>query len=357
MGSGRAWGRTGSRLIAGKCNLVANTHAHTHTQFELQLHKLLGTPTGEEDPDDTLDPTLEEVPLIEEGGGEGEKDKEEEPPSKGKEKAGGLVVPGHKTAPHAPFTLGEGLPVVPAKIVTKIQKGEYVDMAELLKDNIEVGRRRVEQGGAGGIAAAVCSWIGGRAGRREVPDVTSWAQCFCSYAAVFGEKYPHKTRELWAYMALIMREARRCGGNGWRDYDSMFRQQAASAVDLEWGKLNSSLYAVTFLAQQVAGRGPRVCRHCQEADHPSSECALQLGQEPRSGYGYAERSSTRADSRPSSRARGDKICHSWNTGRCRFEPYCKFRHVCSTLGCNEDHKAIDCARGKGRGQNGAEQRK
>ena len=65
-----------------------HAHTHTHTQFELQLHKLLGTPTGEEDPDDTLDPALAEVPLIEEGGGETGKDKEEEP-SKGKEKAEG----------------------------------------------------------------------------------------------------------------------------------------------------------------------------------------------------------------------------------------------------------------------------
>ena len=43
----------------------------------------------------------------------------------------------------APFLLGEALPVVPAKLVKKIVRGEFVDMAELLWDNMEVGRRRV----------------------------------------------------------------------------------------------------------------------------------------------------------------------------------------------------------------------
>ncbi len=34
----------------------------------------------------------------------------------------------------APFVLSEGLPAIPAKLVRKIQKGGFVDMAELLRD-------------------------------------------------------------------------------------------------------------------------------------------------------------------------------------------------------------------------------
>jgi len=37
-----------------------------------------------------------------------------------------------------PFILSEALPVVPPKLVKRIVKGEYVDMAELLNDNMEV---------------------------------------------------------------------------------------------------------------------------------------------------------------------------------------------------------------------------
>ena len=37
-----------------------------------------------------------------------------------------------------PFTLGEGLSVIPAKIVTNILWGEYVEMSELLQGNISL---------------------------------------------------------------------------------------------------------------------------------------------------------------------------------------------------------------------------
>ena len=40
-----------------------------------------------------------------------------------------------------PFILSEGLPPDPAKLVSKIWKGEFVDMAELLRDNLEALRR------------------------------------------------------------------------------------------------------------------------------------------------------------------------------------------------------------------------
>ncbi len=36
-----------------------------------------------------------------------------------------------------PFLQSEALPAVPARLVKKILKGEYVDMAELLRDNVE----------------------------------------------------------------------------------------------------------------------------------------------------------------------------------------------------------------------------
>jgi len=78
------------------------------------------------------------------------------------------------TVPPQPFILGEGLPLVPAKLVNKIQKGEFVDMAELLKDNIEAKRHRVAHGQEG----------------------LSWLQCFGKYACVFGDKFLEKNREL-----------------------------------------------------------------------------------------------------------------------------------------------------------------
>ena len=39
------------------------------------------------------------------------------------------------------FFLGHGFPLIPAKLLSKTQKWEYVNMADLLPDNLELARR------------------------------------------------------------------------------------------------------------------------------------------------------------------------------------------------------------------------
>ena len=108
----------------------------------------------------------------------------------------------------APFIICETLPVVPAKLVKKILKGDFVDMAELLNDNMEAERRRYSAKGELGQ-----SGISQRGSRREVPDIMSWVQCYSMYAGVICNKYREKARELWAYQAgtlvlVVVREHR-----------------------------------------------------------------------------------------------------------------------------------------------------
>ena len=118
---------------------------------------------------------------------------------------------------HKPFILIEGLPPVPYKLAEKILRGEFVDIAELLRDNLEAQRRAAT---ATHSTPASAPWS-----RRGVPDLLSWVQCFGTYMAAVVTKYPHRMKELLAYQTLIVREARRCGGRGWLAYDSFFRQQ------------------------------------------------------------------------------------------------------------------------------------
>ena len=158
-----------------------------------------------------------------------------------------------------PFNLGEGLPTVPAKVVRKIERGEYVDMAELLRDNIEADRRREGRELPGGEAKHL---------RREVPNLLSWVQCFSMFSGVVARQHPERTK---AYLTMVVWEAIRCGGSGWREYDAMFRQLAASGEATDWAKLNPSIYAVSFLAQSVRGK---MCPHCLEPDHVAETCVL-----------------------------------------------------------------------------------
>lgn len=128
------------------------------------------------------------------------------------------------------------------------------------------------------------------------------------------------------YQTMVVREARRCGRMGWQAFDTMFRQQVANNPKVDWSKLNSSLYAATFLAQQN-GKG-KSCLFCLETDHAAFECAL---------------ASTKPHHPPSQEARraksdrSPKVCYSWNDGRCAV-PYCRYRHICAK--CQGDHKAM-----------------
>ena len=232
----------------------------------------------------------------------------------------------------SPFTLGEGLPPVPAKLVSKIRKGEYVDMAELLRDNMELERRR-------DLRSAASSALGliPPTSRREVPDLLSWIQCFRMYAAVLSNSYPNKVQQLYAYQTMIVREARRCGGKGWLAYDQMFRQQAAISP-ADWSKLNNSLYSTTFLQQQN-GRG-RTCTHCMETDHVANECSLAPLRPFRSSPQARADTVLEAEER-GSKGRSSKICYSWNDGRCAI-PYCRYRHICAKCS-SPSHKAMHCS--------------
>ena len=169
------------------------------------------------------------------------------------------------TQPQA-FILSAGLAPVPSKLVAKIQKLEFVDMAELLRDNLELQRQMRSQEQLSQPSSQP------RNRQREIPDILSWVSCFGVYMAVLTSKYPEMTRQLLAYQTLIVREARRCGGNGWLAYDTYFRQQVAGDPSADWSSLNTSLYAVTFLAQ--GGRGGQSCTTCMESDHSQHECAI-----------------------------------------------------------------------------------
>lgn len=239
-----------------------------------------------------------------------------------------------------PFILSEGLPPVPYKLVSRILRGEYVDMAELLRDNLEAQRRA-----AASATTAPQPSVASKS-RREVPDIMSWVQCFGVYMAVVTSKFPERTKELLAYQTLIVREARRCGGKGWLAYDAHFRQQTVGDAKADWSKLNQSLYAVTFVAQGERDKN-KSCILCLESDHSEEQCALYTPPQRALKLTHAARRGSAdqvtADFREASavRSRGSSRlpCFDWNQGECRFHP-CKYHHSC--VRCGGDHRVSRC---------------
>ena len=250
---------------------------------------------------------------------------------------GGLTK-GEKKA--EPFALAESLPIIPATLVDKIVKGQYVDLCDLLQDNIllakraPIGERNDTDPGSGHTRRHKK-----REFTRDEAGLLSWTQCFAVYTAIVCSQNPDRINDLLAYMVTMINEGRRFKFQGWLTYYEMFRQSVVKSKSTSWAQLNGTLYATTFLSQQ---KGESVtCQKCASPDHYTYQCAF-----------YERTSSQRAVSpgarrkRPRSRSpeKGPSTgtCYAWNDGRCNRGSSCKWKHnMC--LKCGEEHKAIHCS--------------
>jgi hypothetical protein len=115
--------------------------------------------------------------------------------------------------------LGETFPPITEKLVRKIQSEEYVDLAELLPDNMELMRRANDQPSAQGQRQRQL---------RRVSNLNTWIQCFATYSAILADIHPHRTVDLLAYLRLIVREAQKHEGDRWRAYDVLLSKLAAA---------------------------------------------------------------------------------------------------------------------------------
>ena len=235
----------------------------------------------------------------------------------------------------AGVSLSPCLEPFPQKLVDKVRSGTYVDMKELLGDNISL----LKQLESLNISATLPALPGTLKPRlREVSSLASWLYCFLAYIGL--QCQDPDTRDRVAYARLIIREAQRHGGQGWLEYDRIFRQQAALDPTIRWNVLQPAIQASTLLATPAsqshlnsAGAGS-FCLLCQGVDHAPPACALaylQPGAPP----------TTHPSTRPKrSAVFSHGLCISWNRGRCQYPRSCNFRHACSV--CFQAHPAVDC---------------
>ena len=102
----------------------------------------------------------------------------------------------------------------------------------------------------------------------------------------------------------------------------MFHQQVASAADLEWAMVNYLLFAVTFLAQS-SGREKHASGARRETTNQMGVPWLPKGLSEENPQ-WEIKKVTQGDGR-SWRLKAERICYSWNEGRCAYHPYCWFR--------------------------------
>ena len=157
--------------------------------------------------------------------------------------------------------IGEGLPPVLPRLASKISKGEFMDMCDLLPEFWVTPHSEEE----------VASQRSARSrGRKRTQEIHVWLQCFALYAAVAAVKCPNRVPEMMAYMIQIIQASQEYEGLAWFAYDEAYRRQAAVTQHYEWSRINPSIFSICFTGR--AKRGQR-CEWCLSASHSSGDCA------------------------------------------------------------------------------------
>ena len=155
--------------------------------------------------------------------------------------------------------VGEGFPPVPAKVVARIEKGDYVDLKDLLQSMDESNLSDLEEQGIVVVTA-------GKQWRSQIRDLATWVEAFMTYVAIRARKSPELVGDLLAYSSLIARGARDYRGNGWLVYDFQFRRLAAAGGSVtKWSVKDVSLWHETVGRQEVPMPIPS---HTQEDKKP-----------------------------------------------------------------------------------------
>lgn len=221
--------------------------------------------------------------------------------------------------------LGDGVLPLPQRLMRKILALDFIEMRELLPEEWVTASDQDD-----GEAHSCCN-SAARKRRAPVTNIFAWLQAYSTLVGALSTTYPTKVPELMAYQSTVIRCYRDFEGAAWVQYDRAYRRQAAVSRDLNWSRINTTLYSLCF-----AGRAKRnnVCAFCLSNNHPSERCP-EAPMQPA------------AQGRPSPAPSGRETCRLFNArggSRCHFAS-CRFAHVC--MKCKGDHQVSACLRAGG----------
>ena len=217
------------------------------------------------------------------------------------------------TVKQAAVVITEGLPPVSTKLLEKIQKWEFIELASLLTHDApsRSDTLTISQDGRSMILRPQEESLG----RKKINDIPSWIQAFSIYTAALAASEKTSSdhfKGLMAHMYLMIQIARDLEGSVWLQYDREFRIWAAAKGVKVWGELNLSIYGRCLAANQKP---------------PSISNAM---------------SNPTQQKRPHDKKGKGNCCYKWNfDGSCRKPAsVCRYLHVCHF--CGEDHRAMEC---------------
>ena len=213
---------------------------------------------------------------------------------------GGLSSLAQMPILHQPFVVGPGFSPVPAKLVSQIVAGKFVELHDLLSVNLVLHEPEPQLLFDGRLVLTSTP----KKSKRRVDNITSWLEAFSIYCLILSSHFPHRWRDLMQYPLLIHRQF---AGRVWLAYDRAFREHAAASNLTDWSTINVQLFNFHAAGASVRSRGELSEEFSEPRGAPSSLI----------------------------------ICKSWNRGHCVApSSSCRFAHKCSS--CFGPHRVGAC---------------
>ena len=121
------------------------------------------------------------------------------------------------------FVISPGYDPVPYKLVAKITGGQFIDLADLLPDNIRAQEVEPQAFLEGKLVV-----VGSKKRIVEIEDIVTWIDAFTIFSMILCNSFSVRWRDLNQYKLLIIQTAKCFPGKSWLNYNIAFREGCSS---------------------------------------------------------------------------------------------------------------------------------
>jgi len=139
---------------------------------------------------------------------------------------------------HQAFVVGPGFSPIPAKLVSQIVAGKFVELNELLSVSIVSTESEPQLLLYGQLVLTSTP----KKPKWRIEDISSWLEPFSVYSLILSSHFPQRWRDLLQYQLLILRTHRQFAGRVWLAYDWAFCEHAATMNFTDWSAINAQLF-------------------------------------------------------------------------------------------------------------------
>ena len=182
--------------------------------------------------------------------------------------------PANTGFPASPASEGLTPAQVPGQLKGKIQRGEYVDLSELLACDFQYRYSGLDDSQALEVVDGKLS-LAPRCKNRHLSNLQLWLRAWHIYEDTLLSFYPHRYMELLHYQRHISDLDQRFHWAAILSYDAQFRHKCA-IHNLPLSTFDQQLY-VTILDATATKAAARRCFRCQRYDHEVIDCPFPPG--------------------------------------------------------------------------------